>query len=127
MYGKRLKAGAGKGPDAGLVTPPRGTIAGQKGSGSGRGKRTIAEPAARGGLDWRRPFYGWTVVAIEGPAMAIVGLGFAVSNALLLGTALGIFLLLQNVIWAHCYGRQGLGRVQGAAVMIGISASALDL
>ena len=40
---------------------------------------------------------------------------------------LGIFLLPQKVIWAHCYGRQGLGRVQGAAVMIGISASALDL
>lgn len=47
------------------------------------------------------------------------------ATALLLGTALGIFLLLQNVIWTHFYGRRGLGRAQGAAVMIGISASAL--
>jgi MFS-type transporter involved in bile tolerance (Atg22 family) len=29
------------------------------------------------------------------------------------------------VIWAHCYGRFGLGKVQGSAMMVGITGSAI--
>jgi hypothetical protein len=37
----------------------------------------------------------------------------------------GIGQVVNSVTWAHFYGRFGLGRVQGAAVMVNIAASAL--
>lgn len=57
-------------------------------------------------------------LVISSPALATI-------YALILGTAIGVFLLLQGTLWAHFYGRHGLGRVQGAGMMLGISASAL--
>lgn len=45
--------------------------------------------------------------------------------ALLLGTSSGIQSVTQGVSWATYYGRHGLGRLQGAAAMVTISAAAL--
>ncbi|MPZ97972.1 MAG: MFS transporter [Dehalococcoidia bacterium] len=49
----------------------------------------------------------------------------AVAYAVLVGSAGGISRIVQGVTWAHFYGRFGLGRIQGTAVMVSISASAL--
>ena len=49
----------------------------------------------------------------------------AVLYALLLGAASGMQTVLSGVTWAHYYGRRGLGRVQGAASMVSIVASAV--
>ena len=57
--------------------------------------------------------------------LVISSLALATIYALILGTAIGVFLLLQSTLWANFYGRHGLGRVQGAAMMLSISASAL--
>jgi sugar phosphate permease len=49
----------------------------------------------------------------------------AVLYGLLLGTASGMQGTLSGVAWADHYGRRGLGRVQGAASMVSIVASAV--
>ncbi|MGB3684175.1 MAG: hypothetical protein WA990_16980, partial [Rubrobacteraceae bacterium] len=41
------------------------------------------------------------------------------------GAAAGIQGVVAGTIWAHYYGRHGLGRVQGPATMVMISAAAL--
>ncbi|WP_047863998.1 MFS transporter [Rubrobacter aplysinae] len=62
---------------------------------------------------------------------AVVGLQFvstpalATVYALVLGSASGIHGVVNGVIWAHYYGRRGLGAVQGPATMVSISAAAL--
>ena len=62
---------------------------------------------------------------------AVVGLQFvstpalATVYALVLGSASGIHGVVNGVIWAHYYGRGGLGSVQGPATMVSISAAAL--
>ena len=48
----------------------------------------------------------------------------AIAYAMLIGAANGISRIVQGVTWAHYYGREGLGRVQGSATMVGIAASA---
>ena len=62
-------------------------------------------------------------------AMAVALIMDAPSIALLYGFILGIASgtarIAGSVTWAHFYGRAGLGRVQGAASTIGITASAL--
>ena len=45
-------------------------------------------------------------------------------NAAILGMNGGMQSVIGMVSWAHYYGRHGLGRVQGAASMVGIAASA---
>lgn len=63
--------------------------------------------------------------------IAVVGLQFVSSPALatvyalVLGSAGGIHGVVNGVIWAHYYGRHGLGAVQGPATMVSISAAAL--
>jgi nitrate/nitrite transporter NarK len=42
-----------------------------------------------------------------------------------LGSAVGLQSTVGGVLWAHEYGRHGLGRVQGAAGMIQITGSAV--
>ena len=49
----------------------------------------------------------------------------AAGYAALLGASAGMAHIVMGVIWAHFYGRHRLGRVQGSAVMIMISAAAL--
>ena len=55
---------------------------------------------------------------ISTPAMAIV-------YAALLGISGGSWQIVNGVTWAHLYGRHGLGRIQGTAVMISITAAAI--
>ena len=49
----------------------------------------------------------------------------AVVYAATLGAATGMLSVISGVTWAHHYGRQGLGRVQGLASMVTISAAAV--
>ncbi|MEX1021841.1 MAG: MFS transporter [Dehalococcoidia bacterium] len=49
----------------------------------------------------------------------------AIVYAMLIGVASGTSQIVGAVTWAHFYGREGLGRVQGPAVMVSITASAL--
>lgn len=62
---------------------------------------------------------------------AVVGLQFvstvatAVAYSVLLGAAAGSQGVVAGMIWAHYYGRAGLGRIQGPATMVMISAAAL--
>lgn len=49
----------------------------------------------------------------------------AMLYALTLGSAAGMQGVTAGVIWAHYYGREGLGRIQGLASLITISAAAL--
>jgi len=42
-----------------------------------------------------------------------------------MGIASGSQRIVQGVIWAHYYGRFGLGKVQGAAMMVGITGAAI--
>lgn len=55
---------------------------------------------------------------MSNPAMAAV-------YALMLGVSGGVWQIVNATTWAHLYGRHGLGRVQGSAVMISISAAAI--
>ncbi|MEZ4520057.1 MAG: MFS transporter [Thermomicrobiales bacterium] len=43
----------------------------------------------------------------------------------LLGVSGGSWQIVNGVTWAHLYGRRGLGRIQGSAVMISITAAAI--
>jgi len=62
---------------------------------------------------------------------AVLGLQFvstvaaAVAYSVLLGAAAGAQGVVAGMVWAHYYGRAGLGRVQGPATMVMISAAAL--
>ena len=49
----------------------------------------------------------------------------AMLYATALGTGSGVQRIVQSVIWAHYYGRRGLGRVQGSAMAIMIMMSAI--
>ncbi len=49
----------------------------------------------------------------------------AVVYGVLLGISSGSWQIVNGVTWAHLYGREGLGRIQGSAVMISITAAAI--
>lgn len=49
----------------------------------------------------------------------------AVFYAVILGSAGGIQRIISSVTWAHIYGRHGLGRVQGSAMMVSITSAAI--
>jgi cyanate permease len=49
----------------------------------------------------------------------------AVLYAMLLGISGGSWQIVNGVTWAHLYGRRRLGRIQGSAVMISITAAAV--
>ncbi len=49
----------------------------------------------------------------------------AIVYVIIMGVANGSQQIVQGVIWAHYYGRHGLGRIQGSAMMIGICGSAI--
>jgi MFS family permease len=60
-----------------------------------------------------------------GASRLIDGALAATFYALVLGTGSGTQRIVQSVIWAHYYGRRGLGRVQGSATSIMILMSAI--
>lgn len=66
-----------------------------------------------------------TLLAAMALAMVIDSLLLATLYAVVLGASGGFSRIVGGVTWAHFYGRRGLGRVQGSAVMVSITASAL--
>lgn len=58
-------------------------------------------------------------------ALVMDSLVLALGYAILLGASGGFSRIVAGVTWAHFYGRRGLGRVQGSATMVNITASAL--
>jgi MFS family permease len=58
------------------------------------------------------------VVAVDSVFMAVV-------YVLVMGVSGGAHHIVQGVIWAHYYGRNGLGRIQGSAMTINFCASAV--
>jgi sugar phosphate permease len=58
------------------------------------------------------------VVAVDSVFMAVV-------YVLVMGVSGGAHHIVQGVIWAHYYGRNGLGRIQGSAMTINFGASAV--
>jgi len=62
---------------------------------------------------------------------AVIMVGFITSTsaailyAIVLGSAGGIQSIISGVTWAHVYGRHGLGRVQGSAMMVSITSAAV--
>jgi sugar phosphate permease len=49
----------------------------------------------------------------------------AAAYAVILGFSMAISQTVSGVIWAHYYGREGLGRIQGSAMTIGIAGAAI--
>ena len=60
-----------------------------------------------------------------GVSLLIDGAVAATLYASILGTGSGVQRIVQSVIWAHYYGRRGLGRVQGSATAVMIMMSAI--
>ena len=58
------------------------------------------------------------IVAVDSVVMAVI-------YVLVMGVSGGAHHIVQGVIWAHYYGRHGLGRVQGSAMTISFCASAV--
>ena len=58
------------------------------------------------------------VTAVDSVVMAVI-------YVLVMGISGGAHHIVQGVIWAHYYGRHGLGRVQGSAMTISFCASAI--
>ncbi|MFW6074583.1 MAG: MFS transporter, partial [Chloroflexota bacterium] len=48
-----------------------------------------------------------------------------VAYAILIGSGSGMSMMVSRTVWAHYYGRHGLGSVQGAAMVVTIFSSAL--
>lgn len=93
---------------------------------SSAGISLIAGDAAdRFGPKW--VFAVGMLTLLSGMVLALVmqSLAMAIVYAVLIGASSGFSRIVTAVTWAHFYGRQGLGRVQGSAVMVAITASAL--
>lgn len=58
------------------------------------------------------------IQVVSSPALAAI-------YAVLLGVSGGSWQIINSVTWAHLYGRRGLGRIQGSATMISITAAAV--
>ncbi len=65
------------------------------------------------------------LLAALGLAAAINSVFVAVVYVVALGVSGGAFILVHGTIWAHYYGRHGLGRVQGSSMTISVCASAI--
>jgi MFS family permease len=87
--------------------------------------------AVSGGLAERLGPRGVLMFSMAALLLAVVVLQLvstvaaAVAYSSLLGAAAGMQGVVAGMIWAHYYGRTGLGRVQGPATMVMISAAAL--
>jgi sugar phosphate permease len=90
----------------------------------------LAALAAGWLVDHFRPqlvFAGSMVALLAAMAVAIVieSVSTVMIYVGLLGVCQGLSQVVNSVTWAHFYGRFGLGRIQGSAVMINVAASAL--
>ena len=65
------------------------------------------------------------LMATLGLAVMIDSLLLAVVYVVVMGISGGSYMIVQGTIWAHYYGRHGLGRVQGPAMTISVCASAI--
>jgi len=92
---------------------------------------SAAATAASGALAERFGPKGVLAISLGLLLLAVVGLQFvstlptAVAYSAALGAAAGTQGVVAGMIWAHYYGRTGLGRVQGPATMVMISSAAL--
>jgi MFS family permease len=92
---------------------------------------SAAATALSGALAERLGPKGVLMVSLGLLLAAVVGLQFvstvptAVAYSVLLGAAAGSQGVVAGMVWAHYYGRAGLGRLQGPATMVMISAAAL--
>ncbi len=66
-----------------------------------------------------------TLVATLVLAVLIDSLLVAVAYVVMMGVSSGSYIIVHGTIWAHYYGRRGLGRVQGPAMTISVCASAI--
>ncbi|MDA0815639.1 MAG: MFS transporter [Chloroflexi bacterium] len=66
-----------------------------------------------------------TLLAAMGVALVMDSIAGATVYGLLIGVSSGMSMIVGQVAWAHYYGRNGLGRVQGSAMMVGVTGSAL--
>jgi sugar phosphate permease len=65
------------------------------------------------------------LLAVCGLALVVNSIWMAALYVAGMGVAGGSQRIVQGVIWAHHYGRFGLGRVQGSATMVGITGAAV--
>ena len=66
-----------------------------------------------------------TLLAALALAVVMDSLFVAVVYVVVLGVSLGCFIIVHGTIWAHYYGRHGLGRVQGPSMTVSVCASAI--
>jgi MFS family permease len=92
---------------------------------------SAAATAASGALAERFGPKGVLTIGLGMLLIAILGLQFvstlpaAIAYSAMLGAAAGTQGVVAGMIWAHYYGRTGLGAVQGPATMVMISSAAL--
>jgi MFS family permease len=92
---------------------------------------SAAATALSGALAERLGPKGVLTISLGLLLSAVVGLQFvstlptAIAYSAALGAAAGTQGVVAGMIWAHYYGRAGLGRVQGPATMVMISSAAL--
>ncbi|MPZ23181.1 MAG: MFS transporter [Dehalococcoidia bacterium] len=65
------------------------------------------------------------LIAALGWLQLVQGVPAAIVYATALGSSSAISQTISGVIWAHFYGRHGLGRIQGSAMMIAIAGAAI--
>ena len=66
-----------------------------------------------------------TLMATLALAVAINSLLVAVVYVVMMGVSSGSYIIVHSTIWAHYYGRHGLGRIQGPAMTLSVCASAV--
>lgn len=74
------------------------------------------------------PLFTFAMLGLFGVCMLALLLNstwMAIAYVIGMGVTGGTQRIVQGVIWAHYYGRFGLGRVQGSAMMVGITGAAI--
>ena len=66
-----------------------------------------------------------TLVATLALGVVINSLYVAVIYVVMMGISSGSYIIVHSTIWAHYYGRHGLGRIQGPAMTLSVCASAV--
>ncbi len=66
-----------------------------------------------------------TLVATLGVGVLMDSLLVAMAYVVMMGISSGSYMIVHSTIWAHYYGRHGLGRIQGPAMTLSVCASAV--
>ncbi len=66
-----------------------------------------------------------TLVATLGVGVLMDSLLVAMAYVVMMGISSGSYMIVHSTIWAHYYGRHGLGRIQGPAMTLAVCASAV--